>query len=888
MKTVTAQAWKLGTVGLAMMLAVTLLFSSSPSKVAEAAVGQATTCVIDITETPQQSMLNGPAAVVVNDGDHLNTSDTTLVVDGVTGTLAVGDYILFDPAGASKEIVLIAAVASQTSVTITRAQLGTTAYAIQNNTVGVVGLPAADTAIVLDGGGTTGMSVGTILTYERDGYSEDMTVTAIGSGTAATVTRGSNNSTATVLYDNTAIDFSMPTADNGPLTCVGTAGTDLNVTIKTSTPNVTAGIWLETEMIKSANAVNMGGNLSATATSVTMDSTTGFVAGDVITVGTEKMYVSSVTSGTVLAITRGYNGTTAAVHLDDAVVNLLSHNAKSFADANMIKPTLNGLVATSLDTKAERDMVALSTFTPATATAAAYYSTTVAVGTTTTTGGEAIIGICGPNSCPVYGADPDVSENLVHVLLRQAPIAYTDNNADGAYTAGTDTLRTSITAQSSVGTSATTGNAVFNVQDTKGQDLVGTASLTLSDEAFAAGIKWTNSGLQTISVTTTDTVGTPDETVGISGLPKTVNFRHTWDLSYSGTTGSITKTGGVIHRTNNKTASLTATLKKAGTAGTAATTDSTITAAIPVVAAGADDIYYVEVVALDSSGNKVNDTIKVKDNDGDGTDGLGSDITFEAFNASANEAAITSATTSSGKIQFAVRNAKAYSATPTTDPITGTYNLTFYRSLDATISADVTISVQSAAKTYTITATSGEVDGALPVGAVGTYTVTAVDANGNQISAAASPTFIVTGLGTGATAGKSIPTNGNLSVSPTLGGVISVVAPTVTGTGTIAVISSAGKIVASKALTFGSGAAAGSATVSGTGCTGTSTGSYTCVVTEGGTASEVATASGAVSVWQSDADGVLQGYVVGTPDFVDTGLASTAAIAANSAVIVVR
>ena len=81
---------------------------------------------------------------------------------------------------------------------------------------------------------------------------------------------------------------------------------------------------------------------------------------------------------------------------------------------------------------------------------------------------------------------------------------------------------------------------------------------------------------------------------------------------------------------------------------------------------------------------------------------------------------------------------------------------------------------------------------------------------------------------------------------------------------------------------------AASATVSGTGCTASTVGSYTCVVTEGGTAAEVATASNAVSVWQSDANGVLQGYVVGTPDFVDTGLASTAAIAANSAVIVVR
>ena len=142
-------------------------------------------------------------------------------------------------------------------------------------------------------------------------------------------------------------------------------------------------------------------------------------------------------------------------------------------------------------------------------------------------------------------------------------------------------------------------------------------------------------------------------------------------------------------------------------------------------------------------------------------------------------------------------------------------------------------------------------------------------------------------MGTGATAGSFIPTNNALTVDDVKGGVISIVAPTVAGTGTIAVIYG-GKVVASTTLTFGAPATAGSATVSGTGCTGSSTGSYTCVVTEGGTAAEVATASGAVSVWQSDANGVLQGYVVGTPDFVDTGLASTADIADNSAVIVVR
>ena len=124
-----------------------------------------------------------------------------------------------------------------------------------------------------------------------------------------------------------------------------------------------------------------------------------------------------------------------------------------------------------------------------------------------------------------------------------------------------------------------------------------------------------------------------------------------------------------------------------------------------------------------------------------------------------------------------------------------------------------------------------------------------------------------------------------ITITPALGATVTVVAPAGGGSGTVGVIISS-KVVASQAVSYT--AASTAAAVSGTGCSATTTGSYTCVVTSGGTAAEVATAAGAVSVWQSDANGVLQGYVVGTPDFVSTGLASTAAIASNSAVIVVR
>jgi len=487
---------------------------------------------------------------------------------------------------------------------------------------------------------------------------------------------------------------------------------------------------------------------------------------------------------------------------------------------------------------------------------------------------------------------------LIVVNFRGAPSDYVDTNSDGAYTAGTDTDRSVVTAPTDLAadTTCATGsvvdNVVFDIQDANGEQLIGTAVLTLSADAVAAGMKWTDSGQSAISVTTSGSAANTEE---VTGIPCTGNFRHTFDVAYTGVTGDLditgTASGAYLYRTDDKVSTITATLKKTATicstsnACGRSAADAVVTT-IAAVAAGAEDDYYIKVSALDSAGNPVNDTVKVKDDDGSGTEGLGTDITLETQDTTEAGAIITSANTSvSGSTYFAIRNAAVYSASAAT-PATGTYNLTFYRSLDATKSVDVTVAVKSAAKTYAIAATSGQnADGSLSTGAVGTWTVTAVDYNGNTISSDTAVTFIVTGLGTGATAGSKIPTDGALTVAATTGGVISLVAPTVSGTGTIAVIAG-GKIVVSTTTTW-SGASVG-ATVSGTGCTATTAGSYTCVVTDGGTAAEVATAANAVSVWQSDANGVLQGYVVGTPDFVNTGLASTATIEGSSAVIVVR
>ena len=207
----------------------------------------------------------------------------------------------------------------------------------------------------------------------------------------------------------------------------------------------------------------------------------------------------------------------------------------------------------------------------------------------------------------------------------------------------------------------------------------------------------------------------------------------------------------------------------------------------------------------------------------------------------------------------------------------GIYNITFTESVSKS-AATLTLNVRGAGKTFELTGPTN-----IAPGEIGIYSVSATDANGFTPSGSTAATFIVTGLGTGAGAGSKVPTDGNLSIGATTGANITVVAPTTGGSGTVALIHG-GKVQQSIAVSYG----AATATVSGTGCTGSATGSYTCVVTGGGTAAEVATATGAASIWQSDSSGVLQGYVVGTPDFVNTGLASDAAIASDSAIIVVR
>jgi hypothetical protein len=121
-----------------------------------------------------------------------------------------------------------------------------------------------------------------------------------------------------------------------------------------------------------------------------------------------------------------------------------------------------------------------------------------------------------------------------------------------------------------------------------------------------------------------------------------------------------------------------------------------------------------------------------------------------------------------------------------------------------TLTASLPITVRGAAATYAVTGPA-----TVEPNAIGVYTVTAADVNGNTpsvvaASAITTPTYVVTNLGT---SGQVVSTSATtVSVNPITGGTITIIAPSGGGSGTLAIIS-AGKIVASTEISYGSPAA---------------------------------------------------------------------------------
>lgn len=79
-------------------------------------------------------------------------------------------------------------------------------------------------------------------------------------------------------------------------------------------------IWPVSASAAQTTAINDAAGISATVTSVTVDSTSGFPAQGRIIIDSEVMTYTGTTTTTFTGLTRGVEGTTAATHADDATI----------------------------------------------------------------------------------------------------------------------------------------------------------------------------------------------------------------------------------------------------------------------------------------------------------------------------------------------------------------------------------------------------------------------------------------------------------------------------------------------------------------------------------------------------------------------------------------
>jgi hypothetical protein len=133
----------------------------------------------------------------------------------------------------------------------------------------------------------------------------------------------------------TFVNANSSDTGNGGASVVGVyqIGTGLNESV--SGTGWGAGLFGGTNNGALQTTLNEGGTLSAVDTTITVTSSTGIVANDVILIGgIELVLVGGVSSNDLTGCTRGYSGTTASSHADGSVVRLATGNADSADDFN--------------------------------------------------------------------------------------------------------------------------------------------------------------------------------------------------------------------------------------------------------------------------------------------------------------------------------------------------------------------------------------------------------------------------------------------------------------------------------------------------------------------------------------------------------------------------
>ena len=236
----------------------------------------------------------------VEDGTSLNP-----VVRGMFGTTA---------ATASDDAEVIEVTVTVTILTASRAQHGTTAASmdddavVQEVTVGTIlnGAISSTSATDITVDSTANFAAGD---FAKIG-SEIIQITTVEDGTSLNpVVRGMFGTTAATASDNAEVIEATVTVT----TLTATRG------VHGTTPDAMLDDAVVEEV--TVGTILNGAITDAAATSITVDSTANFTAGDYAKIGTEIIKITTVASGTVLnPVVRGQWGTTAATASDNAEV----------------------------------------------------------------------------------------------------------------------------------------------------------------------------------------------------------------------------------------------------------------------------------------------------------------------------------------------------------------------------------------------------------------------------------------------------------------------------------------------------------------------------------------------------------------------------------------
>ena len=366
-----------------------------------------------------------------------------------------------------------------------------------------------------------------------------------------------------------------------------------------------------------------------------------------------------------------------------------------------------------------------------------------------------------------------------------------------------------VSAISSTGTATIT---LVHIEDANHTRLGGSITYTLSSGIFALTGTSTYTQIVAADAAADQDIAAPD--IAVAGLPTGVTpAKVTLTAAFTGAAGSISLPA--VFTRVGAAANLALDIISCGTACSAAL-DLTSVSIIPTLAGAvtgnntlpvANAKYAVSVKVTDSAGNVVPSLVVnlSDDDDGDGNDNDGATDTLYGLDGSLGGITVT------GTSGLGNTNVTTVATTQTLKEITiaraasatnaGTMTI---KATLGTLTATKTVTVRGAAANYAVSGPAS-----VAPGAIGVYTVTATDVNGNTPSvqaatAVTTPTFVVTNLGT---SGQTVSTTATtVSVNPITGGTVTIIAPTGGGSGTLAIING-GKIVASTEISYGAPAA---------------------------------------------------------------------------------